>query len=54
VAHPGIAATSDLKTYKVETKGGQIQHYVQDKPGKESGLDVAPTFFFPNASVTMT
>ncbi|KAM0554746.1 hypothetical protein ACHAPJ_006818 [Fusarium lateritium] len=54
VAHPGIAATSNLKTYKVETKGGQIQHFVEDKPGMESGLDVAPTFFFPNASVTMT
>ncbi|RSL70869.1 hypothetical protein CEP53_001755 [Fusarium sp. AF-6] len=54
VAHPGIAATSNLTTYKVEVKGGQIQHFVEDKKGKESGLEVAPTFFFPNASVTMT
>ncbi|KAH7007301.1 Rieske [2Fe-2S] iron-sulfur domain-containing protein [Ilyonectria destructans] len=54
VAHPGIAATSDLKDYNVEVTGGQIQHFVKDKPGHESGLNAAPTFLFPNASVTMT
>ncbi|RAQ50964.1 Rieske 2Fe-2S family protein [Aspergillus flavus] len=54
VAHPGIAAISDLTTYDVQTHGGQIQHYVKDKPGYDSDIKVAPTFFFPNASVTMT
>ncbi|KAL4963418.1 aromatic ring-hydroxylating oxygenase subunit alpha [Aspergillus stella-maris] len=54
VAHPGIAAISDLTSYKVETVGGQIQHFVKDKPGHESDMKVAPTFLFPNASVTMT
>ncbi|KAF7554871.1 hypothetical protein G7Z17_g2596 [Cylindrodendrum hubeiense] len=42
------------ENYNVEVTGGQIQHFVQDKPGHESGLNAAPTFLFPNASVTMT
>ncbi|OQE26670.1 hypothetical protein PENSTE_c005G05749 [Penicillium steckii] len=54
VAHPGIAAISDLTTYDVKTEGGQIQHYVKDKAGYESDMKVASTFFLPNASVTMT
>ncbi|KAJ3547160.1 hypothetical protein NM208_g1659 [Fusarium decemcellulare] len=54
VAHPEIAKLSDLTTYDVETTGGQIRHFVKDKPEHDSGLRVAPTFFFPNASVTMT
>lgn len=54
VAHPGIAAVTDLKTYHVETVGGQVRHFAKDKPGMDSGLEVAPTFMFPNASITMT
>ncbi|KAL4814388.1 ring hydroxylating alpha subunit-domain-containing protein [Aspergillus spinulosporus] len=54
VAHPGIQAVSNLETYRVKVQGGQIQHYVEDKPGHDSGMRVAPTFFFPNTTVTMT
>jgi len=53
VAHPGIAATTNLTTYDVETKNGSIEHYAQAKPESDSG-SVAPTFLFPNASITMT
>lgn len=54
VAHPGIAKVTDLATYDVETIKGQIQHHVKDKSHIEDPVDVAPTFFFPNASVTVS
>ncbi|KAL2828350.1 Rieske [2Fe-2S] iron-sulfur domain-containing protein [Aspergillus pseudoustus] len=54
VAHPGIAAVSNLSTYTVEVQGGYIQHFVEDKPGYDSQMKVAPTFLFPNVTVTMT
>jgi hypothetical protein len=54
VAHPGIAAVSNLSTYKVEAQGGYIKHFVEDKPGYDSQMKVAPTFLFPNVTVTMT
>jgi hypothetical protein len=54
VAHPGIEAVSNLNTYEVKVQGGYIQHFVEEKPGYDSGMQVAPTFFFPNATVSMT
>ncbi|KAH8663442.1 iron-sulfur cluster-binding protein [Tricladium varicosporioides] len=34
VAHPGVAAISDLAAYSVNTAGGHIQHFSKAKPGK--------------------
>lgn len=54
VSHPGIAAVTDLDNYNVENKAGQILHWAQEKPGLNTGMNFAPTFFFPNAAVSMT
>lgn len=53
IAHPGVAAVSDLSAYSVDTVGGHIQHFSKAKPGKPIGA-VASTFLFPNASITFT
>jgi hypothetical protein len=55
VAHPGIAKTTNLNSYDVSTNKGFIAHYAESKgnPDDVSG-NVAPTFLFPNASITMT
>lgn len=53
VAHPGVAAISDLAAYSVNTAGGHIQHFSKAKPGKPNGA-VASTWLFPNTSITFT
>ncbi|KIW90078.1 uncharacterized protein Z519_09509 [Cladophialophora bantiana CBS 173.52] len=55
VAHPGIAKVTNLETYEVKTTNGFIEHYAESKgnPADVSG-NVAPTYLFPNSSITMT
>ncbi|OCT54705.1 putative iron-sulfur domain containing protein [Cladophialophora carrionii] len=55
VAHPGIAKVTNLESYDVKTTNGFIEHYAESKgdPADAAG-NVAPTFVFPNASITMT
>jgi len=53
-SHPLIVATSNLDTYDVKGQGGFIQHFVDDKEGLETHIDVAPTFLFPAASYSIT
>lgn len=55
VAHPGIAATTDLPNYAVETGSTFIAHFARPKPEYASGnnSNVAPTFLFPAASSTI-
>ncbi|EXJ63125.1 hypothetical protein A1O7_03570 [Cladophialophora yegresii CBS 114405] len=55
VAHPGIAKVTNLESYDVKTTNGFIEHYAESKgePADAAG-NVAPTFLFPNASITMT
>jgi hypothetical protein len=43
----------DLSVYRVEPHGGEVVHFIKDKPGKSTN-SYAPSFFFPNASVSMT
>ncbi|UPX09314.1 uncharacterized protein EKO05_0000005 [Ascochyta rabiei] len=52
--HPGVAAISDLSKYFVETNGGHIQHYNSNKDPNEDTYQIASTFYFPNASTTVS
>lgn len=46
-------AVSDLTKYYVETKAGHIQHFNADKKDTP-GLGIFSTFYFPNASITVS
>jgi len=53
--HPDIPTIADLNSYYVETKGCHIQHYGNPKPEQIArGLNVASTYFFPNASMNVS
>lgn len=53
--HPDIPSIADLNTYRVETKGAYIQHLGNPKPEQIArGLNVAATYFFPNASMNVS
>lgn len=51
--HPAVASTTDLTKYWVETRGNWIQHWNVDKPDVQ-GLGIYSTFYYPNASMTVT
>ncbi|OJD25592.1 hypothetical protein ACJ73_03038 [Blastomyces percursus] len=55
VAHPGIAATTDLQNYTVTTEQGFIAHFARPKPEYATGKNsnVAPTYLFPSSAVTV-
>ncbi|PGH32959.1 hypothetical protein GX50_04241 [[Emmonsia] crescens] len=55
VAHPGIAATTDLPNYAVTTEQGFIAHFARPKPEYATGnnSNVAPTYVFPSSAVTI-
>ncbi|KAM0425421.1 hypothetical protein ACHAPT_009478 [Fusarium lateritium] len=54
-AHPDVPALADLSAYDVDTKAGYIQHYANADPEKlESRNKIASTYYFPNASMTVT
>jgi phenylpropionate dioxygenase-like ring-hydroxylating dioxygenase large terminal subunit len=54
-SHPDIPALADLDSYSVHTKGGHIQHDTASTPDQvAAGLNVAPTYYFPNASMNIT
>ncbi|KAL6229464.1 hypothetical protein BDW75DRAFT_249646 [Aspergillus navahoensis] len=53
--HPDIPAVADLSTYSVDTKDGSIIHDAHSKPEQvAAGLQVAATYYFPNASMNVT
>jgi phenylpropionate dioxygenase-like ring-hydroxylating dioxygenase large terminal subunit len=53
--HPDIPNIADLTAYSVDTEAGTIIHNPGTKPEQEAaGLKVAPTYFFPNNSMTHT
>ncbi|KAI8687446.1 Choline monooxygenase, chloroplastic [Fusarium sp. Ph1] len=52
--HPGVNAVSNLAAYRVETKGGHIQHFNQNKDETDTTMQVASSFLFPNACFTVT
>ncbi|KAG5305463.1 Rieske domain-containing protein [Histoplasma capsulatum G186AR] len=55
VAHPGIAATTDLKNYSVATEQGFIAHFARPKPeyAADNNSNVAPTYVFPSSAITI-
>ncbi|KAG5926086.1 hypothetical protein E4U42_003674 [Claviceps africana] len=53
--HPDIPTIADLGSYYVDTKGGHIQHFGNPQPEQIArGLNVASTYFFPNASMNVS
>ena len=53
--HPDIPSLADLSAYYVETKDGHIQHFPNPTPEQiASGMRVASTFYFPNASTNVS
>lgn len=55
VAHPDVPALADLEAYAVEGQAGSIIHFANAKPEQIArGLKIASTFYFPNASMTVS
>ncbi|KAK4502208.1 hypothetical protein PRZ48_005633 [Zasmidium cellare] len=55
IAHPDVSAVADLEAYKVETKGGNIEHFASTTPEQEkAGHKVVSNYYFPNACMTVT
>ncbi|KAL4923688.1 aromatic ring-hydroxylating oxygenase subunit alpha [Aspergillus undulatus] len=53
--HPDIPSIADLNTYSVDTKDAGIIHDAHSKPEQiAAGLKVAATYYFPNASMTVS
>ncbi|KAH1391303.1 hypothetical protein KXW40_005949 [Aspergillus fumigatus] len=53
--HPDIPSIADLSAYSVEVRDGGIIHDGRSKPEQvAAGLNPASTFFFPNASLTVS
>lgn len=54
-AHPDVPSLADLSAYAVETKDASIIHFANAKPEQiEKGLKIASTYYFPNASMTVS
>ncbi|OGM49202.1 hypothetical protein ABOM_004033, partial [Aspergillus bombycis] len=54
-AHPDAQSIADLEAYSVDTVDGSIVHFANTKPEQiERGLKIASTYYFPNASMTVT
>ena len=53
--HPDIPNIADLVAYSVDTEAGTIRHNPGTKAEQAAaGMTVAPTYFFPNASMTVS
>jgi phenylpropionate dioxygenase-like ring-hydroxylating dioxygenase large terminal subunit len=54
-AHPDVPSLADLEAYSVDTKGDAILHFANPDPETLApGLKIASTFYFPNASMTVS
>ncbi|KAH6879450.1 Rieske [2Fe-2S] iron-sulfur domain-containing protein [Thelonectria olida] len=54
-AHPDAAAVADLTAYKVDPKGGNIEHFANTSPTQEkAGLTIVSNYYFPNACMTVS
>lgn len=51
--HPAINGLSDLSKYYVTTDRGLIQHFNTNKEDT-SDFDINSSFYFPNASITIS
>lgn len=53
-AHPDAAAVADLSSYKVDNKGGNIEHFANTKQSQaDDGLTIVSNYYFPNACMTV-
>lgn len=52
--HPAVNGVTNLSRYWVETAGNHIQHFNVDKDDGTKGLGIYSTFFYPNASATLS
>lgn len=54
-AHPDLPTIADLSSYSVDPVAGSIRHNAATTAEQAgAGLTVAPTYFFPNASMTVS
>lgn len=54
-AHPDVPSLADLEAYDVDPKDGSIIHFAHARPDQiERGLKIASTYYFPNASMTVS
>lgn len=54
-AHPDAASVSDLTAYRVDAKGGNIEHFAKTTAEAEkSGLKIVSNYYFPNACMTVS
>ncbi|KAJ5398177.1 Rieske 2Fe-2S family protein [Penicillium cosmopolitanum] len=54
-AHPDVQSVADLNSYSVDTVDGSIIHLPASTPEQiKAGLKVCSTYYFPNASMTVT
>lgn len=52
--HPDLPDVADLSSYDVQPKVGWIQHDASTTPEqREKGMNVAATYYFPNASMNV-
>jgi len=54
-AHPDAASVADLQAYKVDPKGGNIEHFANTSAEQaKEGLAIVSNFYFPNACMTVS
>lgn len=54
-AHPDIPSVADLSAYSVDNQDGTIIHNAAATPEQvQRGLKIASTYFYPNASMTVS
>lgn len=53
-AHPDARSVADLSTYKVDPKGGNIEHFANTNEEQAAkGLIIVSNYYFPNACMTV-
>ncbi|KAM6510255.1 hypothetical protein FALCPG4_017878 [Fusarium falciforme] len=54
-AHPDAGSVADLSAYKVDPKGGNIEHFANTTTKQEEeGLKIVSNYYFPNACMTVS
>ena len=54
-AHPDAGSLADLQAYKVEPKGGNIQHFASKNAAQASDdMAIVSNYYFPNACMTVS
>lgn len=54
-AHPDAAAIADLTVYKVDPKGGNIEHFVNTSKAQDKEVKtIVSNYYFPNACMSIT